>query len=498
MLKREQWLDLSRQLDWTFRYVTEKEAYPVEMTGEPWLPAEEWKDWDEPYKDTYREYVENQLQKDQSILAVRDAVGGIDDWKKLDPGWIGLTQLHFASVALGEYAAGIAELRMARFGRHSAWRNTALFGGLDEIRHTQIPIGLCHSLVKQDAGYDWAHKLFFTDQWVSVGARALFDDLSSAANVVETICSLNQILEIAFTNLQFVALTAMADAAGDPIFEKALNSIQTDESRHAQQGPATLQVLIKHDKAKVQYLLDKQFWRNWRVFSIVTGPSMDYLTPVHARRHSFKEFMQEWIIDQYMKNYEQFGLERPWYWDIFMEEIDHIHHGYMIGYYTYRQTMWFDWPRPLEADRAWLCEKYPGWDKTYGPLWDLYAKHWEQGQREKTLPSAIVTLCNCCHLPCSPIRPHKNTVCTHNVEGRNFVFCSEPCKWIFAQEYERYGRSSTIIDRVFSGKAPQDYTQLYRDYMQVSPNVEGQDIFETSYANKAKAGTQSPAAATAG
>ena len=484
MLKRDEWLDLARQLDWTFRYVTEREAFPVEMTGEPWLPAEAWKNWDEPYKDTFREYVENQLQKDQSILAVRDAVGTIDDWKKLDPAWVGLTQLHFSSVALGEYAAGIAELRMARFGRHSAWRNTALFGGLDEMRHTQIPIGLCHSLIRQDAGYDWTHKLFFTNQWVAVGARSLFDDLSSAANVVECVTSLNQILEIAFTNLQFVALTVMADAAGDPVFEKALNSIQTDESRHAQQGPATLKILVQHDKERVQYLLDKQFWRNWRVFSIVTGPSMDYLTPVHARRHSFKEFMHEWIIDQYLKNYEQFGLSLPWYWDLFIEEIDHIHHGYMVGYYTFRQTMWFDWPMPKVADREWLESKYPGWEKTYGPVWDLYIRHWASGNEDKTLPRAIVTLCNTCHLPCSPIRPGKNSVCTHAVGERNYVFCSEPCRWIFEREHERYGSAKSIVDRVFSGEAPQDYTSLFRNYFEITPNVEGHDVYGGHYADQ--------------
>ncbi len=481
MLKRSEWLDLARQLDWTYRYVDEREAFPVEMTGEPWLPAEAWKDWDEPYKDTFREYVENQLQKDRSILAVRDAVGGIDDWKKLAPAWVGLTQLHFASVTLGEYAAGIAELRMARFGRHSAWRNTALFGGLDEMRHTQIPMSLCHSLIRQDAGYEWTHKLMFTNQWVAVGAKSLFDDLSSAANAVECITSLNQILEIAFTNLQFVALTVMADGASDPIFEKALNSIQTDESRHAQQGPATLDILVKHDKAKVQYLLDKQFWRNWRVFSIVTGPSMDYLTPVHARRHSFKEFMHEWIIDQYLKNYERFGLELPWYWDLFLEEIDHVHHGYMLGYYTFRQTMWFDWPMPKKADRQWLQAKYPHWEETYGPIWDLYTEHWNRNEGEKTLPTAIVTLCNTCHLPCSPIRPGKNSVCTHAHGGRNYVFCSEPCRWIFQHEPERYGSGKTIIDRVFAGQAPAEYGALYRDYFEVSPNVEGHDVYGGHY-----------------
>ncbi|MEO5767592.1 MAG: toluene monooxygenase, partial [Polyangia bacterium] len=59
-MKRDDWADLARDLDWTFSYVDEKEAFPPTMSGTPWLPTAAWKDWDEPYRTTYSEYVSNQ------------------------------------------------------------------------------------------------------------------------------------------------------------------------------------------------------------------------------------------------------------------------------------------------------------------------------------------------------------------------------------------------------------------------------------------------------
>jgi len=48
-----------------------------------------------------------------------------------------------------------------------------------------------------------------------------------------------------------------------------------------------------------------------RLFSILTGLSTDYLTRLDQRPYSFKEFMEEWIIDQYLRTLDEFGLKKP-------------------------------------------------------------------------------------------------------------------------------------------------------------------------------------------
>ena len=46
--------------------------------------------------------------------------------------------------------------------------------------------------------------------------------------------------------------------------------------------------------------MDKWFWRSFHLFAIVTGFGMDYFTPLDKRERSFKEFMEEWVLGQFL------------------------------------------------------------------------------------------------------------------------------------------------------------------------------------------------------
>ena len=74
VLRRDEWLDLARKIDWTPRYVDERELFPEEISGRPWLAHDAWRDWNEAYRTTYREYVANQREKDAAVLGVRAAL----------------------------------------------------------------------------------------------------------------------------------------------------------------------------------------------------------------------------------------------------------------------------------------------------------------------------------------------------------------------------------------------------------------------------------------
>src|SRR6185295_4272055 len=260
------------------------------MSGRPWLPQAEWKGWDEPYRTSYAEYVATQHGKESALRALREAVGRPEDAGRLDPAWRAARKLHTATLPLAEFAAVIGNLRAARFGRDSAWRTMALFGALDELRHTQIPLAVMHDLVASDPQADWTHKLFHSNDWVAIAARHFVDELLVVANPIELAVATNFVFETGFTNLQFIGLAAMAHRVGDRMFEKMLQSIQTDEARHAQIGHPVLAKVLEHDPAYAQYLVDKWFWRSWLFFAVVTGFAMDYLAPLSARTASFREF----------------------------------------------------------------------------------------------------------------------------------------------------------------------------------------------------------------
>jgi toluene monooxygenase system protein A len=483
-LKRAEWLDLARKLDWEWSYVPESQAFPRELSGTPHLPHSEWKSWDEPYRTSYAEYVSTQHQKDAALYAVKEAVGKTEDYQKLDRAWVNGLKLHAATLPLAEFAAVIGNLRAARFGRDSAWRTMACFGALDEFRHTQIPLLLMHELVRWDAQFDWVHKFYHSNNWVAIAGRHLVDEMLLTSNAIEFAIATNFVFETGFTNLQFVGLSSMARGAGDAMFETMVTSIQTDEARHSQIGRPVLEVVAKHDPEYAQYLLDKWFWRSWHLFAIVTGFAMDYLTPLEQRKGSFKEFMQEWVIDQYLPSIEALGLKRPWYWKQFEESLDHYHHMVYASAYTYRATVWFDFVVPGPAERRWLRHKYPkSWDH-YDPIWERITERWKQadpGNDFAVHGTAIVSFCDLCQVVLCAGTPQENTAQVLVRDGKKYVFCSEPCRWIFEREPERYAQHREVVKRVLAGEAPANVVALIQRYFGLDYGTWGKDAFEGRY-----------------
>ncbi len=135
LLKREEWQGFVRDVDWTYSFVDDEAVYPEWHSGTGKVPREAWAAWEESYKITYPEYVATQREKEAAVYAVKAALQRSTAFDHLDEGWKSATKMHFGGVALVEYAAVLAELKMARFGLNGAWRNMATFGQLDEMRH---------------------------------------------------------------------------------------------------------------------------------------------------------------------------------------------------------------------------------------------------------------------------------------------------------------------------------------------------------------------------
>jgi toluene monooxygenase system protein A len=117
---------------------------------------------------------------------------------------------------------------------------------------------------------------------------------------------------------------------------------------------------------------------------------------------------------------------------------------------------------PDRAEREWLNEKYPRWEETYGALWEQLERRWEAGGEANTLAYGLPALCNLCQLPALFIRPGRNTACTLEMGGRRYLFCSEPCRWIFEQESSRFADHNSVVDRIVAGEAPGKLTDLHR------------------------------------
>ena len=266
-------------------------------------------------------------------------------------------------------------------------------------------------------------------------------------------------LETGFTNLQFLGMAADAIDVGDLEFGALISSIQTDEARHAQQGEPTIKVLIDNGhKEYGQFLIDHMFWRSWRAFALLTGLSMDYYTPLEARKMSFKEFIQDWVVKQFAEQFRDYGLDFPWYWDEFINELDWYHHAIHTIIWNYRPSVWWNPDAGVSpAEREWLEEKYPGWNRVFGRHWDVLTQNVRDGKLAETYPETLPVACNICQLPVvraagllvgantDPAPPR------YVHEGRVYQFCSEPCKWIFTQRPDRFAGHKSITDRLWTG-----------------------------------------------
>lgn len=202
-----------------------------------------------------------QRQKDAGAYSVKAALERMDLYAKGDPGWISTLKEHYAAVAVVEYGAALMEARFVRFSKAPGMRNMATFGMLDETRHAQMQLYFPHEYIAKDRQFDWAHEAMRTDNWGVVAARHFFDDMMMTRDVIATSILLNFAFETGYTNLQFIGLASDAAKAGDFTFSKLIQSIQSDEARHAQIGTPLVKMMIESGrKAEAQKLIDIAFW----------------------------------------------------------------------------------------------------------------------------------------------------------------------------------------------------------------------------------------------
>jgi 1,2-phenylacetyl-CoA epoxidase catalytic subunit len=485
LLTRDDWYDIARDLDWTLSYVDPEVAFPAEWTGAADVPAEAWDRWEEPFRVSYRDYVSVQREKDAGVRAVAEALSRSNIFENLDPAHVASSQLHMGTTTMVEQMAVTMQSRFCRFAPTPKWRCISVFGMLDEIRHAQLDLQFSHALLEHDDRFDWAQHAFKTNEWGVLAVKNFFDDVMLSADCVEAALATSLTVEHGFTNIQFVALAADAMEAGDINFSNLLSSIQTDEARHAQQGFPTLEVLMGHDPQRAQTILDVAFWRATRLFQTLTGPAMDYYTPLAQRKMSFKEFMLEWIVNHHERILSDYGLQKPWYWEEFLASLDQGHHAMHIGTWYWRPTLfWKPNAGVSKAERRWLNEKYPNWDDDWGVLWDEIINNLNRGTPENTGPLTLPALCNLTQLPLGS-SGNRHTLDEHTTtyNGRLYHFDSAVSKWCFEQDPDRYAGHMNVVDRFIAGMIQPMSLEGGLQWMGITPEVMGDDAYGYRWAS---------------
>jgi len=477
MLDRSAWYELARTTNWTPQFVDAGELFPSVQSDPFGIPMSEWETYDEPFKVSYREYVQLQREKDSGAYSVKAALARSRYHETADPGYINILKWHYGSNALGEYAACFPAARMARFSKAPSMRNMSVFFYLDELRHTQIELFHAHELVKLDRQFDWAVKAHHTMNMAALPGRHAADDIMMTRDVITSSIMVNLAFETGITNVQMVAMSADAANMGDFCFSNLITSIQSDEARHAQIGTPLVGILIRNGRrAEAQRAIDIGLWRMWKSYSLFSGIPMDYLIPLEKRDRSFKEYIEEFVVEQFERQIVDLGLERPWYWADFLKDIESHHHNQHMALWSWRKGLYWNPDAGVApAERAWLEEKYPGWNATYGRYWDVITANAQAGRFADTDAKGMPCLCNMCQ---HSITARGGTLWDARVhqteyEGRRFNFCGPVCQWIFNLEPDRYAETETLVDRHYNGEIdPADPDALLR-YMGIGVISEG-------------------------
>jgi toluene monooxygenase system protein A len=95
--------------------------------------------------------------------------------------------------------------------------------------------------------------------------------------------------------------------------------------------------------------------------------------------------------------------------------------------------------------------------------------------------TAMVSFCDLCQLPLCSGTPRQNAANTLVRDGQNYIFCSEPCRWIFLREPLRYAGHREIVKRILAGEAPGNLPELLTEYFRLTPETWGKDICHGNY-----------------
>jgi toluene monooxygenase system protein A len=214
---------------------------------------------------------------------------------------------------------------------------------------------------------------------------------------------------------------------------------------------------------------------------------MDYYTPLEHRKQSYKEFMEEWIVAEFLRLIEDYGLKKPWYWEEFLAGQAPWHHSLHLGAWFWRPTVWWKPQAGVsKAERAWLQEKYPHWEEQWGRIWDTLIQNINAGNMAATLPETLPWLCNLCHLPIGtaasphhPRYPVRSYPLTHN--GYTYHFCSRPCRQIWWEDKDML-HQKTVIERLLAGEIqPPDVGGILA-WIGLTPEVMGDDAYKYKWA----------------
>lgn len=454
MSMKQRYAALTRDLSWDPSYVDADKLFPY--TSFEGITVHDWSKWEDPFRLTVDAYCKYQAEKDRRLYAVLDGFAQSQGHLTLsDARYLNAMKLFLQGVTPLEYQAHRNFAYLARHFDGAGPRFAALCQSIDELRHTQTEI---HTLSNYNRYYSGLHNFqeMHDRVWYLSVPKSYFDD-AVTAGPFEFLIAIGFSFEYLLTNLLFVPFMSGASFNGDLASMTFGFSAQSDESRHMTLGLEAIKFLLEQDEANVpivQAWIDKWFWRGYRVTSLVAA-MLDYMLPkkVMSWKESFELYFEKQMLEGLFPDLAYYGIRPPKHVDQAIAEKDILSHQVYWTLYQFSFAAAFTTTIPEPDELDWMSTKYPEtFDRFFRPLWDKAQRIEDDGGR--FFFQGLPQLCQVCQIPMLFTEVGDPTTIAQrgsDFEGERYNFCSEPCKWIFDREPEKYVQAWLPVHQIYQG-----------------------------------------------
>jgi hypothetical protein len=429
-----------KRLDWEPSYAERPRRYPTRYH----IPAKT----KDPFRHLLRDFLAMEAEKDdraygslQDVLARTGAVNrGAPEFTEILKGVLPVLKD-------AEYYAMQLMMMLGQVVENPDLRQGYLAQELDECRHAQSQAWLNRYYARHyhdPAGFNVGNQVREWNPFLMAVRAAAANEM--AHDPITSCVDLQVIVETAYTNPLFVAMTEISAASGDHVVPSLFLSIQSDEGRHMANGYATLSAVLSDDR-NLAFLgedLNEMFWRSHRAFDLLLATLFDYFRDPRSDSRPYRSYWDQWIWHDwggsYIAKLEKFGLRPPPTLERARTDVAWLGHtGALFAYALWPLNFWRQAAVPPERF-DWFEDNYPGWYSYFGPFWEDAAEWADPANATLALEALpeFPPLCRVCLLPCMLPRLDVAEIHVEEHGGRRHPFCSTVCLEIFRKDPGRY------------------------------------------------------------
>ena len=285
-----------KRYDWGFDYARPDPKFPTRYIIPP--------NGKDPFRIMMRGYAAMETEKDNRVYGGLDADVRYRNANVAEPRFMEAMKFAVPAFTDAEYQAVTGAGFLVASVKNQEMRQGFAAQMLDEVRHTQLEVGLRKYYLKNyhdPAGFDIG-QIALGNHPIGTLARASFQPFNTGDPVEVSMC-LNVVLETAYTNPLVVALPQVAMLNGDHAMPTSFLSIQSDESRHMANGYGMLMCVVQEpdNVPFLQESLERHFWHQHMSMDTLVGVVSEYYAV--NRPWAYKDVWEEWVVDDFVGSY---------------------------------------------------------------------------------------------------------------------------------------------------------------------------------------------------